>query len=240
MPFSQERTELIKERIGQALAKGGGSAWDASFLRDMKAKFDRYGTGTRLSSAQLKQLDRILRLPTEARGNAVNVVDFRSARNSKKPKQTSRLRFRGGKRWVVRTLSLSAAFFGIWFVLASPHPDAAYWNIFRSPTWGGSSSSPSPSGSMLVDRVTRVRDGDTIVVGLIPIRIANLDCAESGTAAGERATRRAKQLVANQTVQCRLEGRRSYDREVGVCALADGRDFGQVLISEGVCGRWRG
>ena len=93
---------------------------------------------------------------------------------------------------------------------------------------------------MLIDRVTRVRDGDTIVVGLIPIRIANLDCAESGTAAGERATRRAKELVANQTVQCRLEGRRSYDREVVVCSLADGQDFGQVMISEGYCSRWRG
>ena len=76
------------------------------------------------------------------------------------------------------------------------------------------------------------------MVGLIPIRIANLDCAESGTAAGKRATRRAKQLVANQTVQCRLEGRRSYDRELGVCSLADGQDFGQVMISEGVCNRW--
>lgn len=99
---------------------------------------------------------------------------------------------------------------------------------------------PSPTGSVLVDRVTRVRDGDTIVVGLIPIRIANLDCAESGSPAGERATRRAKQLVANQTVKCRLEGRRSYDREVGVCALADCHDFGEVLISEGYCSRWRG
>ena len=240
MSFSQERTELIKERIRQALASGGGSGWDLSFLRDMKAKFDRYGVGTRLTDAQLKQLERILHLPTEARSNAANVVDFRSARKNNKPKQSSRFRIRSGARWTVRTLALSAAFFGIWFVLASPHPDAAYWNIFRSPTWGGSSSSPSPTGSMLVDRVTRVRDGDTIVVGLIPIRIANLDCAESGTAAGERATRRAKQLLANQTVQCRLEGRRSYDREVGVCALADGRDFGQVLISEGVCSRWRG
>ena len=88
---------------------------------------------------------------------------------------------------------------------------------------------------MLIDRVTRVRDGDTIVVGLIPIRIANLDCAESGTAAGERATRRAKELVANQTVQCSLEGRQSYDPEVGGCSLADGQDFGQVMISEGYC-----
>ena len=238
MPFSQDRTELIKDRIRQTLATGGGSAWDASFLRDMKAKFDRYGTGTRLSDTQLKQLERILRLPTEDGRDVANVVDFRSARKIKKPRQSSRLRFRSGTRWAVRTLSLSAAFVGLWFVLASPHPDGAHWNILRSPTWGGSSS--SPSGSMLIDRVTRVRDGDTIVVGLIPIRIANLDCAESGTAAGERATRRAKQLVANQTVQCRLEGRRSYDREVGVCALADGQDFGQVMISEGYCSRWRG
>lgn len=112
------------------------------------------------------------------------------------------------------------------------------WNSTEQGAWGGSSSSPSPKGSMLVDRVTRVRDGDTIVVGLIPIRIANLDCAESGTAAGQRATRRAKELVANQPVQCRLEGRRSYDREVGVCALANGQDFGQVMITEGLCNRW--
>ncbi len=90
---------------------------------------------------------------------------------------------------------------------------------------------------MLIDRVTRVRDGDTIVVGLIPIRIANLDCAESGTAAGERAARRTKQLVADQTVQCRLEGRWSYDREVGVCSLEGSQNFGEVLIAEGYCER---
>lgn len=92
---------------------------------------------------------------------------------------------------------------------------------------------------MLIDRATRVRDGDTIVVGLIPIRIANLDCAEAGTRAGEAATQRAKQLVAGQMLTCRLEGRQSYDREVGVCTLSDGRDFGEVLIREGYCGRWR-
>ena len=108
---------------------------------------------------------------------------------------------------------------------------------------GGFSSSSQRSASsskagMLVDRVTRVRDGDTIVVGLIPIRIANLDCAESGTLSGDRATRMAKQLASGTTMTCRLEGRRSYDREVGVCALPDGRDFGEVLISAGVCDRW--
>lgn len=96
----------------------------------------------------------------------------------------------------------------------------------------------SSAEGTLVDRVTRVRDGDTIVVGLIPIRIANLDCAERGTAAGDRATRVARRLVSRATLTCRLEGRRSYDREVGICALPDGRDFGEVLISGGVCDGW--
>lgn len=99
---------------------------------------------------------------------------------------------------------------------------------------------PSTRGAVLIDRVTRVRDGDTIVVGLIPIRISNLDCAESGTVTGDRATRRVRELVAGQTLTCRLEGRRSYDREVGACALESGQDFGEVLITERYCARWRG
>lgn len=100
-------------------------------------------------------------------------------------------------------------------------------------------SSVAASGARLIDVVTRVRDGDTIVVGLIPIRIANLDCAERGSAAGDAATRRITDLVNGQQLVCTLEGRRSWDREVGVCALSDGRDIGEVLIAEGYCGRWR-
>lgn len=103
----------------------------------------------------------------------------------------------------------------------------------------GGPPAPRSTTAQLIDHVTRVRDGDTIVVGLIPIRIANLDCAESGTAQGERATRRMKQLVSGQTLACRLYGRRSYDREVAVCALPDGRDLGEVMIAEGMCKRWR-
>ena len=85
---------------------------------------------------------------------------------------------------------------------------------------------------MLIDRVTRVRDADTIVVGLIAIRISNLDCTESGTAAGERATRRAKELVTNQTVQCPLGGRWSGGRRLCLgrwLGLRAGDDLGGVL-----------
>lgn len=95
-------------------------------------------------------------------------------------------------------------------------------------------------GAQLVDSVTHIRDGDTIVVGLIPIRIANLDCAERGSKAGDRATRQITGIVKNVQLKCTLEGRRSYDREVGVCSLPDGRDVGEMLIVGGYCQRWRG
>jgi len=32
---------------------------------------------------------------------------------------------------------------------------------------------------------------------------------------------------------------KSYDREIGTCALSDGRDIGRYMIAEGYCGRYR-
>lgn len=93
--------------------------------------------------------------------------------------------------------------------------------------------------SRVAGKVTHVRDGDTLEVAGIPIRIANLNCAESGTIAGDRATRRMRQLVNSSSMECKLSGRRSYDREVGTCRFSGGRDVGEVLIAEGICARWR-
>ena len=88
--------------------------------------------------------------------------------------------------------------------------------------------------------VTHVRDGDTIEVGGTPVRLANLDCAERNTVAGDRATRRMRELASGERVACSLEGRMSYDREVGTCQLvATGQDLGRVLIGEGTCGQWQ-
>jgi ribosomal protein L37E len=83
--------------------------------------------------------------------------------------------------------------------------------------------------------VTRVRDGDTIVVGRTPIRFSDVDCAESGTPSGERATAALRQIAEGRHVRCRLLGRRSYDRELGTCALGDGRDLGRTLVAQGLC-----
>lgn len=110
--------------------------------------------------------------------------------------------------------------------------------------WGGTGGQDAARSSnthvsvALAGAVTRVRDGDTVVVGKTPIRIANLDCAERGTANGDRATRRAKELLAGRSVTCALTGHQSYDREVGTCRLLDGRNLGAVLIGEGFCERW--
>lgn len=94
-------------------------------------------------------------------------------------------------------------------------------------------------GKQLFGPVTHVRDGDTVEVRGVPVRIANLDCAERGTAAGRRATQAMARLARGGPLTCQLSGRRSYDREVGTCAMADGRDIGVVLIAQGVCTRWR-
>lgn len=94
------------------------------------------------------------------------------------------------------------------------------------------------NGRVLEGRVTRVRDGDTIVVGATPVRFANLDCAEMGTTAGLRARQRMVKLVGGQHVTCRLTGERSYDRMIGICRTSDGRSVSWVMIREGYCGWW--
>ncbi|MGR3322135.1 MAG: thermonuclease family protein [Pseudooceanicola sp.] len=106
--------------------------------------------------------------------------------------------------------------------------------------WTSRGTLPPAAGAHLRGPVTHVRDGDTIEVAGVPVRIANLDCAERGTAAGRRATARMRGLVSGQRLTCDLEGRMSEDREVGVCALPGGQDIGAVMIRDGYCGRWQG
>lgn len=85
--------------------------------------------------------------------------------------------------------------------------------------------------------VTHVRDGDTIEVAGVPVRLQGLTCDERDTQLGVLATAAMRDLVRGQRVACDLTGERTYDREVGRCTLPDGRDLGAVLISQGVCGR---
>lgn len=93
----------------------------------------------------------------------------------------------------------------------------------------------APLGSRVTGPV-RVRDGDTIVVGGVPVRLGGLHCPENGEAIGRQATARMRDLVALGPVSCTLSGERTHDRAVGRCAVG-GRDLAAVLIGEGFCAR---
>ena len=89
----------------------------------------------------------------------------------------------------------------------------------------------------LTGQITHVRDGDTIEVGDIAIRLNGLTCDERGTALGDRATSHLRSQVLGKTATCWLNGERTYDRLVGRCATEDLGDIGAHLITQQLCGR---
>ena len=89
----------------------------------------------------------------------------------------------------------------------------------------------------LTGPVTHVRDGDTIEVGEIAIRLNGLTCDERGTALGDRATAHLRAKVMGKVATCALSGESTYDRLVGRCATEKLGDIGAHLIAQQLCGR---
>ena len=89
---------------------------------------------------------------------------------------------------------------------------------------------------ILSGTITHVRDGDTIVLNNIPIRLAALDCPEKGTKKGDYATRVAKQFMGLKAI-CELTGAKTYDRLVGYCSI-NGTDFGRFMMQNSACKVW--
>ncbi|MDE0591592.1 SH3 domain-containing protein [Halocynthiibacter sp. C4] len=65
MPFSQERTELIQNRLTERLSRDDLNDWERSFLTDMEKRFSLYGARTRLSARQYQKLHSLLSLSDE-------------------------------------------------------------------------------------------------------------------------------------------------------------------------------
>ena len=89
---------------------------------------------------------------------------------------------------------------------------------------------------MITGIISHVRDGDTIEVDGIPIRLAALDCPEKNTKPGQEAAR-AAESYENLAVTCELTGARTYDRFVGYCKV-DGDDLGELMINYTDCTVW--
>jgi len=94
----------------------------------------------------------------------------------------------------------------------------------------------------LTGTVNHVRDGDTIEVDDIPIRLQGLHAPEGDEAGGAEATEFMANLVLGEELECELTGEQSYDRLIGVCFL-NGRDIAAELIAAGLgrdCPRYSG
>ena len=87
-----------------------------------------------------------------------------------------------------------------------------------------------------------MRDGDTIEVGPIAIRLMGVAAPELGEPLGRRARDFMFRVVFSKPIQCELNGDKSYDRFVASCFL-EGKDIGAALISAGLaldCPRFSG
>ncbi|KIC44992.1 nuclease [Ruegeria sp. ANG-S4] len=87
-----------------------------------------------------------------------------------------------------------------------------------------------------------VRDADTIVVDGTPVRLNGVDAPELGTRSGQNAKRWMVNFLRDKSVDCKLNGERTYDRWVGTC-LANGQDIGAAVIAAGHaldCARYSG
>jgi endonuclease YncB( thermonuclease family) len=85
----------------------------------------------------------------------------------------------------------------------------------------------------LIGQVTHVRDGDTIEVGGIAIRLNGISAPEQRQPYGPDATAFMGWLVMEKEVTCKLNGERNRDRLIGICYL-DGVDIGEAIIREGL------
>ena len=81
--------------------------------------------------------------------------------------------------------------------------------------------------------VSHVRDGDTIELGPIAVRLEGIAAPERDEPGGTKAADAMRDLVLGKDLRCDLTGDRSHDRVIGVCFLDDGRDVGEVMVFEG-------
>ena len=85
--------------------------------------------------------------------------------------------------------------------------------------------------------VSKIRDGDTIVLDTMPIRLNGLTCDELGTPLGDQAKLFLQDKISSKEATCTLNGSKSYDREIGRCKVNILGDIGLLMITSGLCGR---
>lgn len=115
--------------------------------------------------------------------------------------------------------------------------------LATSPGVARAGDPPVGSASRISGAVTHVRDGDTIEVARVPVRFSGISAPELSEPYGQQSKNAMRGLVAGQQVTCDLTGRKTYDRWVGTCFLADGTDLSAAIVALGLardCPRYSG
>jgi endonuclease YncB( thermonuclease family) len=107
-----------------------------------------------------------------------------------------------------------------------------FFDVGRANWYQALATAASTTATPTISGPARVIDGDTVVVAGTTVRLKGVDAAELGTARGENARRVMTTLVTGQ-LTCRLTGEKTYRREVGYCATANGTDINRAIIAQG-------
>ncbi|MEY9198425.1 micrococcal nuclease [Sinorhizobium fredii] len=238
--------QFLRMRIDAVLAEKRLTAWQRGFLTDIRNKIDKYGNRTRLTKKQLQKLAEIV-------GEA-NVVPFRP-RTNKTPfaahvrwQPRKRSFFEREARWwsrrIVRDFSFAVAFFAVILVFSflEKMPNLS----LKLPFFASQSATADGQRFSVTDGDTVHVDGEsagTRLVGFNTPEVFSPRC-ERERQLGERASARLKELVASSSlsltkIACSCapgtEGTDecNHGRSCGRLEV-DGRDVGDILISEGL------
>lgn len=85
--------------------------------------------------------------------------------------------------------------------------------------------------------VTRVIDGDSIVVGKIEMRLWGIDAPEWNAPGGAAATAFLRRLIAGKPVSCTVKDVDRYKRAVVQCFVG-GKDVAGALVAAGLARDW--
>ena len=83
-----------------------------------------------------------------------------------------------------------------------------------------------------------VIDGDTIVIDKVHIRLAGIDAPELNHPWGRKSKSAMIELCKGQIITAELLPDTTYERAVGICRLADGRDLAAELVKMGLAIDW--
>jgi endonuclease YncB( thermonuclease family) len=97
-------------------------------------------------------------------------------------------------------------------------------------------------GDVIEGPATRIRDGDTLLVADLPIRLNGVSAPERSEPGGAAAAEALRRIVQGQALRCALTGERTYDRWVATCWIGT-LDVGAAIIATGAardCPRYSG